>query len=281
MSVVLERFENVLQSHAGPRGAAIDAAARKHPVGFSQWVKKHVAGMPNTAGGFDQARGKLETLGLTRGQAMKQTARVLPDAHLAWLRDYNSKHSQKSRDQEAPAAALAVARHSSPGSTARGGAAYIAALARYQSEGLTRAQAIRRAQRDEPESHQAWVVEQARGAAVSAPSLDSSPPVRPVQPPIQTPATPPAVIAESLPAASDRQPGARQGLNAEELAALRERWDKFPALRAVHGDDFALMLAHREGRVTFDEVRSLREATASKQSREMWKTWDTSPKRVF
>lgn len=44
--------------------------------------------------------------------------------------------------------------------TAHGSAAYTAAVARYQSEGLTRARAISRSQRENPEAHRAWVNEQ-------------------------------------------------------------------------------------------------------------------------
>ena len=290
MNNVLERFEKEVLAYVGPRGEAIRAAASKHPAGYAIWIKAQLADTPCSAAGFDQARGKLEALGLTRGQAIKETACACPAAHVEWIDNINGKklsRAEKIRMGWAPAAV--------PGRTAQGSVYYTAAVLRYRSEGLSRGNAIRRAAHDYPEAHEAWVAEyqnnrqeatpsaphQARGDVASTPTLNPDPPARPIPQLVQTLAAPPALTAALQPAAVSRQPGARRTLNAEELAELRTRWDGSPALRAVHGDDFDLLLAHNEGRITFDEVRSLREATASKQARAMWASWDASHKRVF
>ena len=306
MSEPLKRFEKMLQAQMGKRTDAIRAAAKKHPVGYRQWIQAAVAGTPYTAQGFDKARGKLEALGLPRGQAMRECARHVPAAHSVWLTDYNDKlrsqSSQKenSRKPQAAAGATAAA-HATRNVAAHGAGAavYTAAVARHQAEGSTRGQAMSKAKRDDPEAFFAWVAErnennrqggtsvsqsQASRAAASAPSLDASPPAHRIDGPVfhvNQHAVLPVVAAAPQPAAAGPQSGALPALNAEALAALRKRWEGSPALRAVHGDDFKLMLAHHEGRVTWEEVKSLREATASAESRKMWASWEASQKRVF
>lgn len=219
MSTPLEKFENMLQSNK-QRGSAIRAAAKKHPVGYTAYVKKVIAGTPYTAEGFDRALAELKAAGFSKAEAMSQACRNHPARGL-WVEKVNEdRRSQRGirRGEKAPAAAPTT-------------------------------QAA-------PTPHQ----------------------------PAQTQAMAPVAIAAAPPAAtaatSTPAPATHQVLSAADLAELRSRWEKFPALRAVYGDDFGLLVSLREGRITQDEVKSLREATASKQSREMWAAWEASQRRI-
>ena len=215
MSTPLEQFLNMLQPHANKQhGSAISAAAKKHPVGYTAYIKKLIAGTPNTAEGFDRALAELKAAGLSRAETMSQACRNHPARGL-WVQKVNE---DRRRGEKAPAAAPRTS---------------------------------------------------------AAPTL---------QQPAPTQATAPVVIAAAPPvataAASTPAPATHQVLSAADLAELRNRWEKFPALRAVYGDDFGLLVSLREGRITQDEVKSLREATASKQSREMWAAWEASQRRI-
>ena len=135
------------------------------------------------------------------------------------------------------------------------------ACAKLREAGLSRADAIRGAARNLLDAHTAWL------ARANEPKEQRA--LRPA-----TSSTAPTSALGAQPAAAGAQ------LTADEITAQRARWDKLPAVRAVYGDNFQLWIDHAEGRITFNDVYSLREASASAESREMWEKWDATRNRA-